>query len=79
MPSGIQDKITAGMNITLNSEPMTVDCESITVERLLELKKYTFRLRIVKINGRIIDRDSYGREIIHDGDTVQVIYLMSGG
>lgn len=67
------------MNITLNSEPMTVDCESITVERLLELKKYTFRLRIVKINGRIIDRDSYGREIIHDGDTVQVIYLMSGG
>jgi len=33
----------------------------------------------VKINGRIIDRDSYAREIIHDGDTVQVIYLMSGG
>lgn len=67
------------MKITLNSEPMTVEGGSITVERLLELKKYTFRLRTVKINGRIIDRDRYGEEMIHDGDIVQVIYLMSGG
>lgn len=67
------------MNITLNNEPMAIDGDSITVEKLLELKKYTFRLRIVKINGRLIDRDSYAGEIIHDGDQVQVIYLMSGG
>jgi thiamine biosynthesis protein ThiS len=67
------------MEITLNNEPLSIDAGSITVERLLELKKYTFRLRIVKINGRIIDRDCYGRELINDGDTVQVIYLMSGG
>jgi thiamine biosynthesis protein ThiS len=67
------------MNITLNNEPMNLEGESITVEKLLELKRYTFRLRIVKINGRLIDRDSYGEEVINDGDTVQVIYLMSGG
>jgi len=67
------------MEITLNNEPMTIDGESITVEKLLEVKKYTFRMRTVKINGRLIDRDSYAREVIHDGDTVQVIYLMSGG
>ena len=67
------------MDITLNNEPLSIDAGSITVERLLELKKYTFRLRIVKINGRIIDRDRYGREMINNGDIVQVIYLMSGG
>ncbi len=67
------------MEITLNNEPMTLEGDSVTVEKLLELKRYTFRLRIVKINGRIIDRDSYDREMIHDGDMVQVIYLMSGG
>jgi thiamine biosynthesis protein ThiS len=67
------------MNITLNNEPLVLEGESVTVERLLELKRYTFRLRIVKINGRLIDRDSYGEEVIRDGDTVQVIYLMSGG
>lgn len=69
----------ASMEITLNNEPLTIDAGSISVGKLLELKKYTFRLRIVKINGRIIDRDSYEREMIHNGDTVQVIYLMSGG
>ncbi len=67
------------MEIMLNNEPVTITGDSIPVEKLLELKKYTFRLRIVKINGRIIDRDSYDREMINDGDTVQVIYLMSGG
>jgi thiamine biosynthesis protein ThiS len=67
------------MNITLNNEPLTTEGESITVARLLELKKYTFRLRIVKINGRLISRDSYDDEVIVDGDNVQVIYLMSGG
>ena len=67
------------MEITLNNEPMTMDGDSITVEKLLEMKRYTFKLRIVKVNGRIIDRDSYGEELIRDGDTVQVIYLMSGG
>lgn len=67
------------MEITLNNEPLTLDGESVTVEKLLELKRYTFRLRIVKVNGRLIDRDSYAQEVIRDGDTVQVIYLMSGG
>ncbi|MDF1560954.1 MAG: sulfur carrier protein ThiS [Bacteroidales bacterium] len=67
------------MKIILNNEPMTLEGESITVERLLELKRYTFRMRTVKINGRLISRDSYGGEVIHDGDDVKVIYLMSGG
>ncbi len=79
LPVANQTEITEEMNITLNNEPLTIDAESITVEKLLELKRYTFRLRIVKINGRLIGRDSYGREVIYDGDTVQVIYLMSGG
>ncbi len=67
------------MEITLNNEPLTVSGESITVSELLEMKRYTFKLRIVKINGRLINRDSYDEERIGDGDDVQVIYLMSGG
>ena len=67
------------MEITLNNEPLTVEGESITIARLLELKKYTFRLRIVKINGRLISRDSYEDEVVSNGDNVSVIYLMSGG
>jgi thiamine biosynthesis protein ThiS len=67
------------MEITLNNESLAIDGDTITVSNLLELKRYTFKLRIVKINGRLLSRDSYDEEIINDGDDVQVIYLMSGG
>jgi sulfur carrier protein len=79
LPFENQRSSNADMNITLNNEPLTTEGESITVARLLELKKYTFKLRIVKINGRLINRDSYDEEVVRDGDDVQVIYLMSGG
>jgi thiamine biosynthesis protein ThiS len=79
LPFENQGGSSADMNITLNNEPLATEGESITVARLLELKKYTFRLRIVKINGRLISRDSYDDEVVRDGDNVQVIYLMSGG
>jgi len=67
------------MKITLNSEPLIIDGDSITVEKLLEMKRYTFRMRTVKINGRLVSRDRYGEEVIRERDNVQVIYLMSGG
>lgn len=67
------------MEIRLNNEQVTLMEESISLTRLLEVKKYTFRLRIVKVNGRLIERDNYDSETVRDGDEVQVVYLMSGG
>jgi sulfur carrier protein len=67
------------MKITLNSEEVVFEEDEMTVTQLLEAKKYTFRLRIIKINDRLIKKDQYDNEIIHDSDNVQVIYLMSGG
>ncbi|MCJ7821136.1 MAG: sulfur carrier protein ThiS [Bacteroidales bacterium] len=67
------------MEIRLNNEPVTLKEETITLSRLLEVTKYSFRLRIVKVNGRLINRDDYDTEIVRDGDDVQVVYLMSGG
>ncbi|MBE0667808.1 MAG: sulfur carrier protein ThiS [Bacteroidales bacterium] len=67
------------MEIRLNNEPVTLKEETITLSRLLEVTKYNFKLRIVKVNGRLINRDNYDTEIVRDGDDVQVVYLMSGG
>lgn len=67
------------MEIRLNDEPVTLEGESISLMKLLEVKKYTFKLRIVKVNGRLIDRDKYDHELIRNGDEVKVMYLMSGG
>jgi len=67
------------MKITLNGEEAFVKRENITVSQLLEEKKFSFRMRIIKINGRLIKKDQYDNEIISEGDDVSVIYLMSGG
>lgn len=67
------------MNITLNNRPEEFERDLMTVREMLELKKFSFRMRIIKINGNLIPREKYESALIHDGDNVQMIYLMSGG
>ncbi|MBE0675316.1 MAG: sulfur carrier protein ThiS [Bacteroidales bacterium] len=67
------------MKIMLNNRPEEFTQSELTVSQLLIEKNMTFRMRIVKINGILIEKDKYDLSTITDGDDVQVIYLMSGG
>ena len=67
------------MQILLNNRKEEFPKDSISVSEMLELKKFSFKMRIIKINGALISKDKYDSAIIHDGDDVQMIYLMSGG
>jgi len=67
------------MKILLNNREDEFAAESMTVAELLSARKLTFRMRVVKINGIIIEKTKYDTARINDGDNVQVIYLMSGG
>jgi sulfur carrier protein len=67
------------MKIQLNNREEIFDKEALTVTELLTIKKYTFKMRIVKINGIFIPREAYDSASINDGDDVQMLYLMSGG
>ncbi len=67
------------MNITLNNRPEVFDLEEMTVDQMLEIKKFSFKMRVVKINGRFIRKSEYGSALIREGDDVQMLYLMSGG
>ncbi len=67
------------MKITLNNRSEYFDKEIITVNDLIEIKKFSFRMRIIKINGQFIPKDKYESAEIRDGDDVQMLYLMSGG
>jgi sulfur carrier protein len=67
------------MKISLNNREEEFAKENITVSEMLELKKFSFKMRIIKINGTLISKDKYDSTLIHDGDDVQLIYLMSGG
>jgi cell division protein FtsB len=43
------------MKIMLNNREEELPGESLTIDRILEIKKFTFRMRIVKVNGTCIE------------------------
>jgi sulfur carrier protein len=67
------------MKILLNNREEEFDKDFLTVSEMLELKKFSFRMRIIKINGVLISKENYDSVKIMDGDNVQMLYLMSGG
>jgi thiamine biosynthesis protein ThiS len=67
------------MKILLNNRDEEFEKESISVSELLTLKKFSFRMRIIKINGTFIPKNAYDYTFVKNGDEVQMLYLMSGG
>jgi len=67
------------MKIILNNREEFFTGDSITVAEMLTQKKFTFRMRIIKINGILVLKDKYDSTLIREGDNVQMLYLMSGG
>jgi thiamine biosynthesis protein ThiS len=67
------------MKILLNNREEEFLRETISVSEMIRSKKFSFRMRIIKINGILIPNEQYDSAIIHDGDEVQMLYLMSGG
>lgn len=67
------------MRILLNNREEEFDGEVMTISEMLKLKKFSFRMRIIKVNGEMIPGEKYDSTEIHGGDNIQMIYLMSGG
>ena len=53
--------------------------DKMTVKQLLDEKKFSFKLLVVKINGKLVPKDKYEETYIHDGYKVMVLHLISGG
>ncbi len=67
------------MNIILNNRPEEFDRETMTVEDMIVIKKFSFMMRVIKINDVLIKKEDYNSAVIREGDNVQMLYLMSGG
>jgi sulfur carrier protein len=64
--------------ITVNAEPMEWE-DGITVQDIIERKKYTFPLLAVWINDIPVPREEFDSTTVPDGAKVQVIHMISGG
>jgi sulfur carrier protein len=51
----------------------------LTVQGLLDKKKYTYPRLIIKINDELVLHEEYATTVIRDGDDVKVIHLLAGG
>lgn len=67
------------MKIILNNKEEILDAEQLTVNELLKVKNYTFKMLVIKVNSQIIRKTEYNSALIHDGDDVMVLHLISGG
>ncbi len=67
------------MRIILNNTPEEFDQEIITVDELLKLKKFTFKMLVIRINGNLVKKDEYNTALVRDKDDVMVLHLVSGG
>ena len=67
------------MKIILNNNPETLNVESCTVNDLLKIKNFTFKMLIVKINGNLVKKEVFDNTTISDGDNVSILHLISGG
>jgi thiamine biosynthesis protein ThiS len=67
------------LKITLNNNPEILEGDTLTVNQLLKLKNFTFKMLIIKINGTLVQKGDYETTAIRDGDDVSVLHLISGG
>ena len=67
------------MKIILNNNEEVFTEDRLSIQSLLNEKRFTFKMLVIKLNGRLVKKDQYETTIINDGDKVDVIHLISGG
>ncbi|MBI9033183.1 MAG: sulfur carrier protein ThiS [Bacteroidales bacterium] len=67
------------MIITLNNRTEELEKDKITIQELLDIKKFSFKMLVVKHNDILIKRHAYESTVVKNGDIVTVLHLMSGG
>lgn len=67
------------MNITLNNREESIDQSNISVQELIDLKNFSFKMLVTKVNGKLVKKEDRSKTRIQDGDVVAVIHLISGG
>ncbi len=67
------------MTIILNNRKETFDTGPLTVTDILHIKSFRFKMLVIKLNGALIAKEFYDSTLVKEGDTLDVIHLISGG
>ena len=67
------------LNLNNREEVLATSKEILTINEIREMKSFSFRSLVVKVNGQLVKRDRYDEPTVKDGDKVDIIHLISGG
>ena len=53
--------------------------ENLTIAKIMKKKNYTFKMLVVKVDGKLIRKENYATTIVPENADVKIIHLISGG
>ena len=71
--------MTTEMEILLNNRKESIDKDEISLAELIQIKNFTFKLLVTKINGALVRKDERAEAPVRDGDEVNILHMISGG
>jgi sulfur carrier protein len=67
------------MEIILNNKSERFEQSHLSIEELIHLKNYTFKMLVTRLNDKLVKKEDRTATQIEDGDKVDILHLMSGG
>jgi sulfur carrier protein len=67
------------MKITLNNRLEEFKSETMTIADILTEKNFTFKMLVIKLNMKFIEKTDYSKTFVKENDDLQIIHLISGG
>lgn len=68
------------MKITINGEKKNIERESLTITELLGIENVKMPEMVsVEYNGEMLDRESFDKTQVKNGDSIEFLYFMGGG
>jgi sulfur carrier protein len=64
--------------IIVNGNPLNWE-EEMNINLILKRKNYTFKMLVIKVDGKLIKKTEYSKTYVQPGADVKVIHLISGG
>ena len=64
--------------LTVNGNSLKWE-KNMTIDVILKKMNYTFKMLVVKVNGKLIKKTEYDTIIIPAAADVKIIHLISGG
>ncbi|MDX9781758.1 MAG: sulfur carrier protein ThiS [Bacteroidales bacterium] len=67
------------MKILLNNREEEFAADRLSIQEIMNLKSFTFKMLVVRLNDKGIKKDEYSTTCVKDGDDLKIIHLVSGG